>query len=174
MSTPSAPATAPAAAAAAEVSETLPPRRKPVMLYALIGVVVVGFGAGGFFLAPRLLGGGAGHSEAKTEAKTEEKELPTKATVPMGSVVVNLAETKNYVKVGLELGVADVKEVKEVGEAKARVLDLLITMLSTTPADTLASGEGRLELKEELLAKIREELGLHKVSRVYFTEFVIQ
>lgn len=165
-----APAPAPAAAAAAETPDTLPPRKKPVMLYALIGLVVVVFGAGGFFVAPRLLGGGA----ASSEAKTEEKDLPIKATVPMGSVVVNLGETKNYVKVGLELGVVDIKEVKEVGEAKARVLDLLITMLSTTPAETLATGAGRIELKEELLEKVREELGLHKVGRVYFTEFVIQ
>lgn len=170
MAKPNAPAPAPTAAAAPVTPDELPPRKKPLMLYALIGLVVVVFGAGGFFLAPRLLGSGAGHSEAKTE----EAQLAIKATVPMGSVVVNLAETKNYVKVGLELGVADLKEVKEVGEAKARVLDLLITMLSTTAAETLASGEGRLELKEELLAKIREDLGLHKVSRVYFTEFVIQ
>jgi flagellar FliL protein len=167
MARPNAPAPAPASVPVVAAPEPPAPRKKPLMLYAVVGVVVVAFGAGGFVLAPRLLGGA--HSEAKSD-----ENLPTKATVPMGSVVVNLAETKNYVKVGLELGVADVKEVKEVGEAKARVLDLLITMLSTTPADTLSSGEGRIELKEELLTKIREELGLHKVSRVYFTEFVIQ
>jgi len=167
MARPNAPVPTPAPAPAA-VAPPPPPRKKPLMLYAVVGVVVTAFGAGGFVLAPRLLGG------ASSEAKTEEKALPTRATVPMGSVVVNLGETKNYVKVALELGVADVEDAKAVADAKARVLDLLITMLSTTPAETLGSGEGRTELKEELLAKIREELGQHKVSGVYFTEFVIQ
>jgi flagellar basal body-associated protein FliL len=147
--------------------EVLPPRdrRKPLLLYALVGVVVVVFGVGGFFLSLRLFGGSGPKAEVA---------LPVKAAVPIGSVVVNLGETKTYARVSLELGVIGAKDVKEVAEAKGAVLDLLITVLSTTPPDAMASGEGRQALKEELLERIRDDLGLKKVSRVYFTEFVLQ
>jgi flagellar basal body-associated protein FliL len=132
-------------------------------------VFLVVLGAAAWFLLPRLTGGAAAHPEPPPE-------LPVKATVPLGSVIVNLGppEAKHYLKVGVELGVTSVKEAKEVEEKKAQILDLIITVLSTTPIETLGSGDGRLELKKSLVERMHEELRLEHVSRVYFTEFLIQ
>ncbi len=160
------------AEATAEAAESPPPKRKsPFLLYAVAGVVVLGLlGAAGWFVVPRFLGAGkTGHAEAKPEEAV-------KATVPLGAVVVNIAgtEARRYLKVGVELGVPGPKDVKTVEEWKPQLLDLLITVLSATSLEALSTGEGRVELKRALLARIRNELGLKKVSQVYFTEFVIQ
>ena len=165
----------PAAAPVAEpegAPEAPPPKSKGRLLrVAVVGLVLVGgLGAGGWLLYPRLFGKGAG---APAAVKHEE---PVKATAPLGSVVVNIGrpDSRRYLKVGVELGLASAKDVKEMEETRARVLDLLITVLSTTPMETLSEGEKRGELKQALLERIHKDLGLTKVRQVYFTEFMIQ
>lgn len=146
-----------------------PKKRSPLLLYGAVGLVVLaGLGAGGWFLVPRV----SGAKPATPEAKVEE---PIKATAPLGAVLVNLGgETRRYLRVAVHLGVSNPKDIKAIEEAKPQILDLIITVLSSAEVDTLASEDGRAELKEELLGRIREDLGLTKVGRVYFTEFVIQ
>ena len=143
----------------------------PLLLYVGGALVVLAvFGAAAWMLAPRFLGSTA-------SAPPEHRpEAPVKATVPLGSVVVNLGppESRRYLKVGIELGVTAVKEAKEIEEKKAQVLDLIITVLSTTPIETLGSGEGRTALKKTLLERLHTELKIEAVSGVYFTEFLIQ
>ena len=164
-------ATAPAPAPTEPVEDPEVPvetSKRPLPLLAIVGVVVLAvLGGGAWFLAPRLFNGGA-HAQAPVE-------IPVKAVAAVGPVVVNLAgEARRYVKVSVELGVAGPKDVKEVEEHRSRVLDLIITVLSEKDAATLTSSQGRAELKEELLDRIHEELGLERVGRVYFTEFMIQ
>jgi flagellar FliL protein len=170
-SAPAKPAAAPAVAGAEAAEPVAAKPKAPVYLYVLIGLVLVAaLGAGGWLLVGRLGGPAA---PAPPEVR---REALVKATLSLGSVVVNVGppETRRYLKVGVELGVPGAKEAKEVEEHKAQILDLLITVFSTTPVDALSSEEGRAGLKKTLLARIREELGLEKVSRVYFTEFMIQ
>ncbi len=156
---------APAPAAA----EAAPAKKKPLLLLLVVGIVLLGgLGAGGWFLAPRFLG-----KPAPAEAKPKVEEV--KATVSLGGVVVNLAgETRRYLRVAISLGVTDAKEVKEVEESKPQLLDLFISALSSAEADALTSEDERTELKKTLLERIHGELKLHKVARIYFTEFVIQ
>ena len=145
--------------------------KAPVWLYAVIGLVLVAvLGGAGWFVAARLAG------PAKPAEPEVRREATVKATLSLGSVVVNIGppEGRRYLKVGVELGVPGPKDTKEIEEHKAQVLDLLITVLATTPVDALGSEEGRAGLKKTLLTRIREELGLEKVSRVYFTEFILQ
>ena len=165
----SAPATRVAEPVAAEPVVAEPKARG--LLYALIGLaLLVALGAGGWFVFGRPAG------SAKPGEPEVRREVTVKATVSLGSVVVNVGQPdgRRYLKVGVELGVPGPKDTKEVEEHKAQILDLLISVLSTTPVDVLGSEEGRAGLKKALLARIRDELGLEKVSRVYFTEFIVQ
>jgi flagellar FliL protein len=160
-------------AAAATLEPVLPPspaKRGKLLIIAVVGVVVLGaLGGAAWFFVPRFLGGD------KEEAAPAKVELPVKVTVPLGAVVVNLnGEARRYVRVGVSLGVPGPKDAKEVEESKSQVLDLLISVFASADVETLASEDGKTELKEELLARIREELHLENVARVYFTEFVIQ
>jgi flagellar FliL protein len=162
------------AAAAAPVMEAALPapaaKRSKLPVFLVVGVVVLGaLGGAAWFLAPRFLGG------AKDAAPPVKVELPVKVTVPLGSIVVNLhGEARRYLRVGVSLGVPGPKDAKEVEEHKSQLQDVLISVFAAADVETLASDDGKEELKEELLARIREELHLESVARVYFTEFVIQ
>src|SRR3954470_1118013 len=95
------------------------PAKKSMLLPLIIGMVVMAvLGAGGwFFLAPKFLG----TAQAKP---VSHKPPPVKATVPLGSVVVNLpGEAKRYLRVGISLGVPAATEAKEVEEHKSQLLD---------------------------------------------------
>jgi flagellar FliL protein len=161
---------APAAAPAAEAPKPPPRSKKPLVLIVVAVVVLGALGGGAWFLAPRLLGAAKPEAAAATPAKE-----PVKATVALGSVVVNLnGEARRYVRVGVSLGVPSPKDIKEIEEHRSQILDVLIAVFSAAEVDTLMSEEGKAEIKEALLARMREGLHLEKVASVYFTEFVIQ
>jgi flagellar basal body-associated protein FliL len=163
------------AAAGGEDGAAAPKRKRSILRYGLIALVLVGLlGAGGWFLSPWLP---AWARLARPEAKAEVKrEPPIKHTVPVASLVVNLGrpESRRYIKIAVELGVAAAKHSKEVEEHKSQITDLIISTLAVTPVEALADEKGRAELKLELVEKIHAELKLEAVRRVYFTEFVIQ
>jgi flagellar basal body-associated protein FliL len=165
------PAPVPDAQEAAADAPAPAARKLPVRLLAIVGVAALVLGGAGWFTVPRWLGTGA--PAAAGEKKTIA--VPVKATVPLGALVVNLpGEGKRYLRVATSVGVASAKDVKAVEEARAQLLDLLITVLTGSDPATLASEDGRTGLKEALLARIHEDLKLERVGRVYFTEYVIQ
>lgn len=160
-------------ATAAEAPAPAPAGKGRSLLVVAVAAVVLlaGLGGGAWFLLPKLLH--RGHPEP-AEARPAPPP-PVKATISLGSVVVNIAgEGRRYLKISVDVGVTDARHVKEVEEHKPQILDLLISVLATKEVDELTSAEGRVALKDELLNGIHEDVGLEQVSRVFFTEFVIQ
>lgn len=144
-------------------------RRRRWPRLALVGVVVLAvLGSAAWVVLPRRAPAGRGADHPPAQAVT--------ATVAVGGVVVNLADTdqRRYLKVAVDLGVAGAQAAKTVEEHKPQILDLVITVFSAKPAAALATPEGRAQVKDELLRRLRTELGLAMVGRVYFTEFLIQ
>lgn len=162
-----APAPAPAVAAV-EAAAAAPPKKRGRLVLLIVAVVVLGgLGAGAWLLLPKFLG--------TAQAKAAPAEPEVKATVALGAVVVNLnGEARRYLRVGVSLGVPAEADAKKIEEQKPQLLDLLISVFSAAEVETLTSEEGKTELKKELLSRMREELRLKKVARVYFTEFVLQ
>lgn len=184
MSTAAAkPAPAPAAAGrpapapddAGVEEEEAPKRKRSLVRYAVIGLVLMAvLGGGLWFLSPYLPAWARLSSSAAKP--TVKAEPPVTHTVLVANLVVNLGrpEAKRYLKIGVELGLTSAKHAKEVEEHKSQITDLIISTLAVTPVEALAEEKGRAELKRELVEKIHAELKLEAVRRVYFTEFVIQ
>ena len=167
------PAPAPADAGAEE--EGAPKRKRSLVRYAVIGLVVVAaLGGGYWFLSPYLPAWA--RLSSSTAKPTVKAEPPVTHTILVANLVVNLGrpEAKRYLKIGVELGLTSAKHAKEVEEHKSQITDLIISTLAVTPVEALAEEKGRAELKRELVEKIHAELKLEAVRRVYFTEFVIQ
>jgi flagellar FliL protein len=146
------------------------PKKRGMVVPLIIGMVLMGaLGVGAWlFIAPKVLG------TAQAKAGTTEAP-PVKLTVPVGPVVVNLpGEAKRYLRIGLSLGVPGTADKREIDDHKSQLLDLIISVFSAAEVDTLTSDEGKTELKDELLERMHKELHLTGVSRIYFTEFVIQ
>ena len=158
----------PATDAPAEEPAEKPAGKKRIVLVALVTGVLV-LGGAGAWLVPKLLPNVFGRA-----AKPPPAEAAVKSTVALGPVVVNLnGETRRYLRIGVSLGLTE-KEGKAIEQQQAQLLDLLISVFAATDVEVLSSDAGKAKLKTELLKRMREELRLEQVSRVYFTEFVIQ
>ena len=57
---------------------------------------------------------------------------------------------------------------------KAKVRDALLLLLSSKTSQDLATLEGKILLRKEIVDRLNQALGQAKVARVYFTDFVIQ
>ena len=118
-----------------------------------------------------------GHGEAKTEAKGGHGSGKDKApsnNVALPAFVVNLADgnARRYLKVVLEVEMTGNPELLEANQAKIR--DALLMLLSSKTSQDIASLEGKILLRKEIVDRLNQAIGQPKVSRVYFTDFVIQ
>lgn len=156
-----------AAVADGEAPLPEPSGRGRLVILLVVGVLIVGgLGAGAWLFLPRFFGGGT---------PAAPPVVTVKATVSLGPVVVNVnGEDRRYLRVGVSLGVPDPKQVKELEEHRSQLLDLVISVFSAAEVGHLTSEDGKAQIKGLLVERMRKELHLESVARVYFTEFVIQ
>jgi len=88
---------------------------------------------------------------------------------------VNLFDPKSvrYLKVTLQLELAGITK-EEVDTQVPKIRDSLIILISSKKLEEVASMEGKLRLREEILFRINRILGEGKTREIYFTDFVVQ
>jgi flagellar FliL protein len=126
---------------------------------------------------------GEEHAAPKEEKKAEsghgsgghgEKGKAPSNNVALPPFVVNLADpnARRYLKVVLDVEMTGNPELLEANMAKVR--DSLLLLLSSKTSQELATLEGKITLRKEIVDRLNQALGQSKVARVYFTDFVIQ
>ena len=96
--------------------------------------------------------------------------------VALPPFLVNLADPagRRYLKLSMEVEVNAPEAAREIESQNAKVRDALILLLSSKPYAELSLPEGKLQLKNEVADRLNQILGAPRVTRVYFTEFVVQ
>jgi len=145
--------------------------------FLILGVVVLVLGVGGVFGAKLFTPSKAKPHPAATEGKA------TRAVLHLESFVVNLADggPGTYLRVGIDLGLAAASE-GEGGHGSAKgdagrtamVRDTILAVLMRLTAQEVASAEGKLRLKQELLHALQQRLPELGVTEIYFTDFLLQ
>lgn len=145
---------------------------KKLILLIIIALVVLGAGAGAayFFV---LKGGGGEKKEA--QAKKETKEA-TGVNFSFEPFVVNLMDSggTKYLKVSIQIELADSKLVEKAKARTPQLRDAVITLLSMKTSEELISSEGKIILKDEIKQRANQILGEGSVLNVYLTDFVMQ
>ncbi|OJV80695.1 MAG: hypothetical protein BGO37_14055 [Cellulomonas sp. 73-92] len=161
-----------AAAPAAERSTEAPPagekpgkkpRRRLVLIVAVLAVLVAA-GAGWYFLL------GPGHAGAA--AAPEPKPTPTPVAgqvVAVDAVSVNLAGG-HYLRLGLAIQLSDAVKTSP---NTSRALDLAIALYSGRSVDEVSAPATRDQLKSQLLQQLQQAYG-PEVMDVYLTDYVTQ
>ena len=114
-----------------------------------------------------------------TKADTK-KPLPEKPVVvsvwPMDAFVVNIAETngERYLKIVIQLEVSDPGVGPELEQLKPRIRDSILDLLTPKTYKDLMDMAGKQRLREDIAGRINNILQRGKVTKVYFTDFVIQ
>jgi len=114
-----------------------------------------------------------GHGEAKGGHGEKGGKAPSNV-VALPPFVVNLADqnARRYLEVVLDVEMTSNPELLEANMAKVR--DALLLLLSSKTSQDLATLEGKITLRKEIVDRLNQALGQAKVARVYYTDFVIQ
>jgi flagellar basal body-associated protein FliL len=114
---------------------------------------------------------GKGKGEGKDGKETGEGPV-----VPLDSFLVNLNEptSARYLKATLEIEVSDALAAEDLKKQMRGIRDVMLRYLSSlTIADTLGEA-GKQKIEAAVKDRIENEIGHHKVKRLFFTEFMVQ
>ncbi len=142
----------------------------PVMFAMMMVVFLVGAGMviGYFrFLDP-------GRSEAQAEAKAKE---PILHSMELGDMVVNLADEdgSHYLKLTITIEYpADKKTEEKINEKKHLITETILLTLRSKNLNQVRPPEAIDQLKNELVTAVNNRLGEKVLSKMYFTEYIVQ
>ncbi|MBU1052890.1 MAG: flagellar basal body-associated FliL family protein [Proteobacteria bacterium] len=158
------------------------PKKPMGKLLIIVGAVLV-IGIAGFFGWSMFMkkGGDDSHKAEASESTSKHNGQNTEEArhiFPLESFIVNLMDNagtgKKYLKITMELEVVGEAEKKKLENYKTQLKDTILMLLSSRSFEEIYTVEGKLDLKQTLLARINQALGGNVVYKIYFTEFVVQ
>ena len=170
-----------------------PKKSKLKVVIFIILLLLLGIGGGGaatfFWFNMRSPGSFSSGASSSTGDPSTASDRPVQPTgnrdiqplfqslniVPLPTVTVNLADAAadRYLRLAVEVEVSAPEAVREIQEKSARIRDAIIILLSSKTYADLSPAEGKMQLKNELAARINQILGTPRIIRVYYTEFTI-
>lgn len=117
-------------------------------------------------------GGGGGHGEAGKEGAA----AGTTNIYPLEPFIVNIYDGQDlrYLKLKVELEMVGTGVKEEIDMRLAPIRDGILVLLTAKTLHDIQDVQGKNQLKDEILGAINKHLPPGKVSRVYFTDFVVQ
>lgn len=169
-----------------EKKDDAKPARSSKMLVIIIAAVALA-GAGGYFAMSKSGGAkegvseestGSGHGEAKGghEEKKGAGEGSGSFIHPLDSFIVNLSDQgrTRYLKVTVQLELDKQETIDQVKSKTPQIRDALIILLSSKSIEEIATSEGKYQLRDEIVARVKQFAGKGAVVAAYFTDFVVQ
>ena len=142
------------------------PLLKWILIISIVLVLVIGgAGAGYYFFM-------------KTPAKKAVVQAPPVigTVYPMEPFIINLQDNQGerYLKLIMQLEISDPLAIKELDMLKPRMRDNILDLLSAKTYKELMDVGGKQRLREEILMRLNSIVSTTKITKVYFTEFVVQ
>lgn len=182
-----------AATAAAQPAEAAPKKKGKKLLFALIGVVVLGVAgaAAALFILKKNTAEDEGlDEEAPAHKPVDPKSAPT--FLPLDNMVVNLADPggNRYIQIGLTLQLQDAHTGDAVKAFMPSIRSRILVILSKRTAEDVLSAEGKSRLGNDIIAAVSEVMGYpapkteeegkkkrgpaSPVQAVLFSSFIVQ
>lgn len=157
----------------AEGGGDAPKKKSKILLFGVIGVLVLLLGGGGFFAYTKFMKPKPAVSVAKLK---QEKENKIGVMVPLDPFVVNLSDPrgKRYLKLEITLELGDNTTADKLKPYTPKIRDMVIMFLTSLTFDEVMTPEGKIRIRDELLARFNMILRPNKIKNIYFTNFVIQ
>ena len=145
------------------------------LVVAVLLVLTIGLTAGFFMMWNKL-------SDLNIQAKaatSENGKAQAAALGPLYSLdtfIVNLADAgrSRYLRVTMDLELADPTDAGELSERLPQVRDSILMILPSKQFDDIASMEGKIALRDEIIARLNSLFAKNVVTNIFFTEFVVQ
>ncbi len=154
-----------------EQVEEVPQKKKlPVKKLIIIGIavlVVVAAGALGTVYYKKFFG----------KKEEQQQQAPVSAIWPMEPFIVNIQDqggVDRYLKIIIELEISDKNCIPELTQLKPKLRDNVLDLLSSKTYKDIMDVSGKQRLREEIMMRLNSFLSSGKISKVYFTDFVVQ
>ncbi len=128
-----------------------------------------------------LAGGGLGgwmlfQDRLADQREMEEESRPIGVLWSMGTLIVNLLDDdgQRYLKVTIELELSSPEILDELDLLRPKIMDGILDLLSSKYYRDVVGFEGKQQLRDEIAMRINNYLSRGSISKVYFTDFVIQ
>jgi flagellar FliL protein len=110
----------------------------------------------------------------KSVAEEQSKEFIGKL-VPLETFLVNVSGSRGrkLVKINMELEVTNAEVQEEVEKIKPKIRDYIIIIASSKTFAEISTKEGKDALREEIKNQINLFLTKGQITKVYFTEFIL-
>jgi flagellar FliL protein len=151
------------------------------LLFIVLGVVlllVVGMGGGLFMMWTKM---SAINTQIATAAEGKAGQKPASQLMvgpimPLDTFIVNLADAggKRFLRVTIDLELSNAEMQDEMKTRLPQVRDAILMILPTKQFDDISTTEGKVALRDELLASLNGLLTTGQISNIYFKEFVVQ
>lgn len=175
-------------------TEASAPAKGGKMKLILIVVAAVVIGAGGAVAALTFLGGSGGapeESAAVEESVVEEStadgaghgggeaaeaEPAGPQNIEFKPFIVNLNDAggKRYLKLTMSVDVDTEALGQEINSKMPMFRDTILLLLSSLSYDDIATTDGKMRLRNQMLNRINTQLTSGKIRNIYFAEFVVQ
>ena len=151
------------------------------LLFIILGVVllmVVGMG-GGLMMMWSKMSSINSQIVSAAEAKEGQKSGPEVMIGPimaLDTFIVNLADAggKRFLRVTIDLELGNAEMQEELKTRLPQVRDAILMVLPTKRFDDVSTTEGKVALRDELLASLNGFLTTGQINTIYFKEFVVQ
>lgn len=109
------------------------------------------------------------------EAEAEDSDAPS-IYMEIEDITVNLAdvEESKFLRAKIKLEVRNEEAQARIEADMVKVMDLVITLLSSKRFDEIRTPQGKYALKEDLTYRLNKLLGGKPIKNLYFTDFVSQ
>jgi len=146
------------------------------LVVAVLLVLTIGLAAGIFMMWHKL---SALSTQANMAATSETGKAQAAALGPLYSLdtfIVNLADDgrSRYLRVTMDLELAESADAGKLTERLPQVRDSILMILPSKQFDDIAGMEGKIALRDEILAKLNSLFVNDVVTNIFFTEFVVQ
>ncbi len=155
---------------------------KKAMIMALGGVVLLfAMMGGGFFMMWQKMNTSIAQIQSANAKdgkgpKVEQEEEVIKPTHKLETMIVNLADQggKRYLRVTMELELSGPEVLEEIPKKLPQLRDTILMVLPSKQYAEISTIDGKIALRDELIAKINTLLKKGTVTTIFFTEFVVQ
>jgi flagellar FliL protein len=147
-----------------------------ILLVTVLLVLTIGLTAGFFMMWNKL---SALNTAGITAAAAQNGQAPTATLGPLFSLntfIVNLADAgrSRYLRVTMDLELAAAADAAQLTKKLPQVRDSILMILPSKQFDEIASMEGKIALRDEIIAKLNSLFARNVVTNIFFTEFVVQ
>lgn len=153
-----------------QVEEEVPQKKKlPLKKLIIIGVAMLIVVTAGAF-------GAIYYKKFFNKKDKVEQQVLIGAIWPMDPFIVNIQDqgADRYLKIIIELDISDNNCIAELNQLKPKLRDNVLDLLSSKTYKDIMDISGKQRLREEIMVRLNSFLTSGKITKVYFTEFVVQ